>query len=374
VTVDFVESALAALDRKGLRRTLRTIERIEGPYVWIDGKRLVCFCSNDYLGLAQADALRESYAPDGLPAGSGASRLLAGSFESHRELERGIARFKGLPASLMFGSAYMANVGLLTAIADGETTVLSDALNHASIIDGIRLSRGTTKIFEHLRPEAVETALRQSRGRRLIVTESLFSMDGDQAPLDDYWALAERYGAELMVDDTHAFGIAGEGGRGFADSRVRMQVCNLAKAGGALGGFVLGSEGLVELLISRARTFVYTTSLPPVMCRVGARSLELIASAEDRRTRLRELSNRLRTRAAEVGLRVQAAGPIFPIVIGATDRATAAAAALWERGFFLPAIRPPTVPEGTARLRISLTALHEPAHVDSLVDAISEIL
>lgn len=374
VSVDFVEAALADLERAGLRRRLRTIERIEGPHVWIEGRRFLCFCSNDYLGLAQADALREAYTLDALPAGSGASRLLAGSFVAHRDLERKVAAFKGLPAALMFGSAYMANIGLLTAIADADATVVSDALNHASIVDGVRLSRARVEIVEHARPEAVEETLRRTRGRRLVVTESLFSMDGDRAPLDEYRLLAERYGADLVVDDTHAFGIEGDGGRGLADSRVRIQVCNLAKAGGAVGGFVLGSSRLIELLVSRARTFVYTTSLPPPLCRVGERSLELIVAAEDRRARLRALSDRFRFRAAEAGLPTAARGPIFPIVVGETDRAVAAAARLWERGFFLPAIRPPTVPPGTARLRISLTALHEPADVDALVDALAESL
>lgn len=374
VSVDFVEAALAELDRAGLRRRLRTIERIEGPYVWIEGRRFLCFCSNDYLGLAQSDALREAYAPDALPAGAGASRLLAGSFEAHRDLERKVAAFKGLPGALMFGSAYMANIGLLTAVADVQTTILSDALNHASIVDGVRLSRARVEIFEHARVDAVEEALRRTKGRRLIVTESLFSMDGDRAPLHEYRRLAERFGAELVVDDTHAFGIEGDGGRGLADPLVRMQVCNLSKAGGAVGGFVLGSMQLMELLVSRARTFVYTTALPPPLCRVGERSLALLAAAEDRRAKLRALSERFRTRATEAGIRTAAQGPIFPIVVGETERAAAAAGRLWERGFFLPAIRPPTVPAGTARLRVSLTALHEPDHVDALLDALAESL
>jgi 8-amino-7-oxononanoate synthase len=375
MSAEYVLQALADLDRSGLKRSLHAIERIEGPRIWIEGRPLLNFCSNDYLGLSQDPSLREVLRDsDETSFGAGSSRLLSGTLRAHRELEADMAEFKGLAASLLFGSAYMANLGLLTTLAGPETTVISDRLNHASLIDGIRLSKAKVRVFEHARSEAVEKELRGSSGRRLIITESFFGMDGDRAPIEEYRTLAERFEADLVIDDTHALGVFGREGRGLADGRFPIQVCNLSKAAGAIGGFVLGDQPLVDLLVSRARTFIYTTSLPAVICSVGRRALELVRTSDDRRARLKELCEAFVSLARSRGFDPTTEGPVFPIRVGDAGRAIAASRALWDRGFFLPAIRPPTVPEGAARLRVSLTALHEPGDVEALVTAMGEAL
>jgi 8-amino-7-oxononanoate synthase len=343
---------LSELDRAGLRRRFRTIEKAEGPWVVIDGRRLLCFCSNDYLGLSERLEVKERL------EGTGGSRLLCGTRPEHVGLERRMARFKGRPCAMLFNSAYLANMGLMTSIADSTTTVFSDELNHASLIDAIRLSRARVSIYPHADAGALDRSMSDAPGRKIIVTESLFSMDGDPAPLAELADLAGRREAALVIDDTHATGIVGERGRGTALGDA--VVCNLAKAGGMLGGFVLGSEKLIELLTTTARTMVFTTSWPAGLCRAAMRAIDLMEQADEARARLRRNIERL---AAGLGVRPQ--GPIFPIVLG--DRAVPTAERLFDKGFFLPAIRPPTVPEGTARLRISLTALHEPEHIDALL-------
>lgn len=370
-----VDAALAELARSGLKRALRVIERVQGPFVQIEGRRLLCFCSNDYLGLGQHPDLRAALTvEDGEPAGSGASRLLSGTTRAHRSLEERMARLKGMPAALLFNNAYMANLGVMTTVAGPNSIVISDALNHASLIDGIRLSRAKVRIVRHGDLQAVEEALRDTRGHRVIVTETLFSMDGDRAPLEGLIGLARRYEADLVVDDTHAFGLFGERGRGLADDRFPVQVCNLSKAAGWIGGFALGETNFIELLVSRARSFIYTTSLPPAVCRAGIRALDLVEAADDRRSLLRSRSMHFREGLRRLGVPVEVEGPVFPIRLGPTSRALAAGAALWEEGFFLPAIRPPTVPEGTARLRVSISALHDPSHLDALLEALGRIL
>lgn len=358
----YLEERLGGLRRDRLLRRMRLIEKVEGPWVTIEGRRVLCFCSNDYLGLSQS--LQEPVSA----AGTGGSRLLCGTLPEHVELEARMAAFKRAPAALMFNSAYLANIGLISSIADAETVILSDELNHASLIDAIRLSRARTVVYPHRDVEAVRKELRSAPGRRLIVTESLFSMDGDVAPLEDLQRLAREFDAALVVDDTHATGLLGEGGRGspLADA----QVCNLAKSGGLLGGFVLGSRALIDLLTTAARTLVYTTSMPAGVCRAAIRAIDAIESADAARERLRANIRRFAAGLRKRGLASAETGPIFPIVLGKTEAALAAGERLWGRGFFLPAIRPPTVPEGTARLRVSLTALHEPEHVDALLEAL----
>jgi 7-keto-8-aminopelargonate synthetase-like enzyme len=273
----------------------------------------------------------------------------------HVELEERMARFKGAEAALLFNSAYLANLGLITSLADASTTVYSDELNHASLIDAIRLSRAKVVIYPHRDAAALRRMM--TPGRNLIVTESLFSMDGDMAPLDELASLE----AVLIVDDTHATGLLGEKGRG---TTAEVQVCNLAKAGGFMGGFVVGSRKLIDLLTTTARTMVYTTSLPAGVCRAAVEAIDALEAADGARAKLR--------RNIEL-FSPKAASPIIPIVMGTTERALRASERLWEQGFFVPAIRPPTVPEGTARLRVSLTAMHEPEHIESLAKALCQI-
>jgi 8-amino-7-oxononanoate synthase len=351
----FLQERLGRLKQDNLLRRLRIVERVDGPWVTIEGKRRLCFCSNDYLGLSQV--LKE---PEEV-SGTGGSRLLCGTLPEHVELERRMARFKGFEAGLLFNSAYLANLGLISSIADASTTIFSDELNHASLIDAIRLSKAKIEIYPHHDVKALKSRMQQAPGRKIIVTESLFSMDGDYAPMQDLQRLAESMDAVLVVDDTHATGI-------YTEKEVGdVQVCNLAKAGGLLGGFVLGSRALIDLLTTTARTMVYTTSLPAGLCRAGIRAIEALENAHAAREKLRENIRRFAAGLRHKGIPAKEYGPIFPIMVGKTEAALAAAERLWEAGFFLPAIRPPTVPEGTARLRVSITALHEPEHIDSLL-------
>lgn len=361
---EFIQKALAELEAAHLKRELRVIDRIEGPYVTIGGRRLLCFCSNDYLGLAQRLPRPESV------WGTGGSRLLCGTHRKHVELEERFARYKGAEAALLFNSAYVANIGLITSVSSPETVILSDQLNHASLIDAARLSRAKVVVYPHKDVAAVRALLEEHRGWRwkIILTDTFFSMDGDVAPVGDLQRLAREFGAELIVDETHATGVFGPTGRGVSEGMNLVQVANLGKAGGWIGGFVLGSRALRELLITRARTFVYTTSLPPAMCEVGLRAVELLETADDARAKLR---GNIRFFAA--GLGVAPVGPVFSMVLGDTDRALRAGEELWRRGFFAPAIRPPTVPPGTARIRVSLTALHERDHLEALLDVLKRL-
>lgn len=360
-----IAERLAALETNGLLRTLRPFRAVAGPVVEIEGKRVVQFGSSDYLGLS-----RRIEAP-GSWAGTGGSRLLCGTTSAHLELEQEFAEFKGFESALFFGSAYLANLGLLSAVADRETTVLSDERNHASLIDGIRLSRAQVRIYPHRSVAAVRDLLRQTPGRCLVVTEHLFSMDGDRAPLAELAKECAEHGAELIVDDTHAVGILGPDGRGAGEGFA--QVANLAKAGGFFGGFVVGSRSLIRLMISTSRPFLYTTALPEGVCRAALASLGLLQAAGAERKKLWDNCARFASALGRLGFGRAPEGPIFPVVLGDAGRALAASRHLFEEGFFVPAIRPPTVPPGGARLRISLTALHSPEHLDALVDALQRL-
>lgn len=360
----FIQKALAELEAEHLRRELRVIDRLEGPFVTIGGRRLLCFCSNDYLGLAP------QLPPPRAVGGSGGSRLLCGTYRTHVELEERFARYKRAEAALLFNSAYAANIGLITSICSPETVLLSDQLNHASLIDAARLSRAKVVVYPHNDVDSVRRLLTEHRGWRwkIIVTETFFSMDGDLAPVGELQRLAREFDADLIVDETHATGVLGPTGRGVSEGMNLVEVANLGKAGGWIGGFVVGSRPLRELLISRARTFVYTTSLPPSVCEVGLRAVELLETSDAARAKLWD---NIRFFAAGMGR--TPAGPVFSIVLGDTNRTLRAGEELWRRGFFAPAIRPPTVPPGTARIRVSLTALHEREHLEALLDALKRL-
>jgi 8-amino-7-oxononanoate synthase len=355
---EYVRSELETLRRSQLVREPRVIEGIHGPFVTVDGREVLSFCSNDYLGLGQdprlAAAAGEAAAEFGW--GSGSARTMSGTTRWHAALEEAIAGFKGLPAALFFPSGYMANLALVTTLADRQTTVLSDELNHASLIDGCRLSRAKVEVYPHRDAGAVERLLRSAGGRKFILTDTVFSMDGDLAPLEALRGL----GADLVVDDVHGLGVFGPEGRGTLD--VPVQSGNLAKAAGGVGGFVAGSRDLIELIRSRGRSFLFTTAPPPAVCAAGIEALALVRKADDRRRRLWE---NIRLLGAQ--------SPIRTIVLGSNERALEASRALFERGFFVPAIRPPTVAPGTARLRVSVTAMHEREHVEALVDALGKL-
>jgi len=367
---------LAELAAQGLARALR-------PAAGID------FSSNDYLGLARDPALRGALLarlaalPPGEPLGAPASRLLRGHTSLHAALERRLAAWKGTEAALLFPSGYQANVGLLGALVGPRDRALSDALNHASLIDGLRLAGCRRMIFPHLDLEALERELARPHpeGRTWLVTESLFSMEGDAAPLDRYAELASRHGAELIVDDAHAAGLYGEArGSGLCEAfgverRVAAVVSTLGKAVGLAGAFVAGPRVLVEYLVNRCRPFVFTTAAPPLLLLAVDAALDRMAAEPERRRRTLALAERLRRRLAALGLeRPPGSGPIVPLRLGDNARALAAAERLAALGFDVRAIRPPTVPPGTARLRVSVHADHTEAEIDALAAALAGVV
>jgi 8-amino-7-oxononanoate synthase len=342
---------------------------------------LLSFCSNDYLGLASHPevlaaavdaAQREGF-------GAGAARLVAGDLPSHRALETDLATFLARPAALLFPTGYQANLGLVTALAGPSDLVVSDAANHASLIDGCRLSRATVAIYVHADPASAGEALARPGNfrRRLLVTESLFSMDGDAAPLADLADLATAHDAVFVVDEAHALGTAGPAGRGLcaaAGVSPDVLIGTLGKAFGAAGGFVTGAASLRDYLVNRARTFIFTTAGPPAVAAAARAALRLAAGPDGDRRRDRLRSRQDRLVAALAGRAAATPGPILPIVLGDDSRALEAAAGLRRRGIFVPAIRPPTVPDGTARLRLTFSSEHTDAEVDALATALGEVL
>jgi 8-amino-7-oxononanoate synthase len=379
-----LEAELAALSAIDRRRSCPEAAGASRVHPDLRGRPMLSFCSNDYLGLASHPALAAAAADAAARDGSGASasRLVAGDLPAHRHLESTLARFLERPAALAFPSGYQANLAVLTALAGREDLIVSDALNHASLVDGCRLSRARVAIFPHGDARAAHRLL--SAGgrfrRRLLVTESLFSMDGDAAPLAPLAEAASATDSVLVVDEAHAFGVLGPGGRGLcaaAGVAPDVLIATLGKAVGAAGGFVAGSAALRDILVNRARTFIFTTALPPPVAAAAEAGLRLLAGPEGDARRALLAERRHSLGQALVDLRAVPAlprGPIVPVLLGSEARALAAAAALNERGIFIPAIRPPTVPPGTSRLRITLSAAHEPADVARLIATLAEVL
>ena len=373
---------LAEIESQGLRRTRRLLESPQGARVTVDGRDYVAFCSNDYLGLAShprlIEAARQGAARYGV--GAGASHLILGHSTAHHELEKRLAAFAGFPRALLFSTGYLANIGAVTALVGREDAVFADRLNHASLNDAVLLSRAAFKRYPHLDLTVLERLLAGSKARRrLIVTDAVFSMDGDIAPVRELVALAERYDAWLLLDDAHGFGVLGPGGRGtlarFEVSSPRViYMATLGKAAGVSGAFVAGEAEVVETLVQRARAYIYTTATPPLLAHALLESLELIRCEEWRRDRLRELVRHLKARLTARRWRLAPSETaIQPLIIGANAEAVAVAEALARGGLLVPAIRPPTVPAGTARLRISLSAAHVPDDVERLVAALNAL-
>ncbi|MCU0685811.1 MAG: 8-amino-7-oxononanoate synthase [Polyangiaceae bacterium] len=362
--------ALGRLEREGLLRERRAVP--PGALV---------LCSNDYLGLARSSgnaALAAASLPD---TGAGASRLVSGERPEHGALERDIATWLDVPAALAFASGYAANVGLLSALAGPGDVVVSDALNHASIVDGCRLSRARLAVVAHRDAAAVERALAEHRaegGRRYVVTESYFSMDGDSPDLPALRRIADAYGAALLVDEAHAVGVFGPDGRGLAAAqgvRPDALVGTFGKALGAQGAFVAGSAELIAWLWNRARPFVFSTGLSPLLAAHVRRNVALVRHANPQRARLAALAERLRAALRSFGYRLPDAshGPVVPVLVGPSRAALELSAALAERGFWAPAIRPPTVPEGSARLRLTLYADLGEADLERAIEALREV-
>ncbi len=383
-----LQQQLTQLGEQHLLRRRRTVSTPHAARLTADGQPLHAFCSNDYLGLA-ADArvvaaLREGAKRYG--AGSGASHLISGHSQAHAALEERLADFMSPciadAAALYFSTGYMANLAVLSALAGKGAEIFSEELNHASLIDGARLSRAAIRIYPHRDLAALATMLSASTAQdKLVVTDSVFSMDGNIAPLAELLALCERHGAWLVVDDAHGFGVLGENGRGMLEqlalsSPQLVYIGTLGKAAGVAGAFVGAHATVVEWLVQRARPYIYTTAAPPAVAHALLTSLDIIGSDEgrQRRAQLRQLIGRLRERLAlKRWSPLPSDTPIQPVIIGDNAQTMAAGAALLARGFWVGAIRPPTVPQGTSRLRITLSAAHTLAQVDALAEALNDI-
>lgn len=384
----------------GLARRRRVIDGPHGVVIRADGRRCINFCSNDYLGLAADRRLAEAAARalSECGTGSGAAALVSGCNRHHVALEQELAEFVGRPRALLFSNGWAANLGVLRALLDRGSVLVADELNHASLIDGGRLSGARYLRAGHADPAVfaaqLDAALALADGQPgrglpvLAVTDAVFSMDGDVAPLRELLALCRRRGVPLMVDDAHGFGVLGPQGRGTPAALgldahgPEVLVATLGKALGCAGAFVAGSEDLVELLVNRARTFVFSTAMPPVIAAAARAALGILRKEHERLARLHANIAHLRRGAAERGIRLGPPGsdgpplpptPIHALVIGDARRTMALSEALLARGFWVAGIRPPTVPQGTSRLRITVSAAHEPAQIDALLDAIAEL-
>jgi 8-amino-7-oxononanoate synthase len=370
---EWIGQELAKLRDKSLDRRLCVFQE-GGGKIKIDGRTFLNFSSNDYLGLARHPEVKSASLRylESFGCGATASRLVTGTLEPYRELERAIACLKGYPASLVFGSGFLTNAGVITSLVGRDDHVFADKLAHASIIDGIILSRANLKRFHHNDPDHLKVLLQKcpGTGRRLIATESVFSMDGDIAPLTEIASLAVEHGAMVMVDEAHATGVFGPGGSGLIrqynlEDRVNVSMGTLSKALGGYGGFVACSPGLRELLINRARSIIYTTGLPPAVVGSALGALAVVEKSGDAGAELLRRAAAFRGRLRQAGLETLGSeSQIIPVLIGDNARTLAIAGRLKEKGILAVAIRPPTVPEGTARLRLSVTLDHTPQDLE----------
>ena len=381
-----IGAELRELTEANLRRGLRTVEGMQGPTMRHGGRTLVNLSSNNYLGLAGYPAIIEASVEAARTAGASgaASPLISGHMAAHEELARALAAFKRKDAALVFGSGFLANLGLITALAGEGDAVFSDALNHASIVDGCRLSRAQVHIYRHRNVNHLEDSLKKasSARRKLIVTDGVFSMDGDLAPLPGICELARKYNAMLVVDDAHGTGVIGEGGRGSGayygvEEGVSVSMGTLGKALASYGAFACADSEVVDYLINKARPYIYSTSPPPAVAAASRAAVRIAEGAEGERRRenLANLCARFRAGLRFIGVRLNepppgAEIPIFPIIIKDTEKTLALAECLMEAGVYLLAIRPPTVPEGTSRLRATLMATHTEAQIDRTLDAL----
>ncbi len=383
---EVLEDELVALQAAGLRRTLRAVQERRAGTVLFQGERIADFASNDYLGLASdprvARAANAVLQAEG--TGAGAARLISGNHPVHETLERELARFKQCDAALLFPSGYMVNVGVIPALVGAEDVIYSDALNHASLVDGCRLSGATVRVFAHADVEALRRALEADRSlfrRALIVVEGIFSVDGDLFPLDALAPLAREFGAWTYVDDAHGTGVLGASGRGTLEhfgvsGQLDIVVGTLGKALGTSGAFVAGSHSLIEFLTSRARSFIFTTGTPPALAAATLEALRLAQVEGWRRDSVRERARRLRTRLGEGGREIAGIedGHIVPILVGDPNRTMQVVVDMRRRGFLIGGVRPPTVAPGTSRLRVSVSAVHAPELVDSLAANLLDVL
>ncbi|MDO6823209.1 8-amino-7-oxononanoate synthase [Marinobacter sp. 1_MG-2023] len=365
----------------GLYRTRRRISGPQKPVLTSNGKQLLSFCSNDYLGLANhpssIEALRNALPETGL--GGAASHLICGHHDAHHLLEERLAAFTSRSSALFFSTGYMANMGVISALAGRGDTIFSDRLNHASIIDGCVLSRAKVRRYAHRDVSSLATMLAETSGHKLVVTDGVFSMDGDVAPLVELSSVCREHGALLVVDDAHGFGVLGPHGQGslaefgLSEENVPILIGTLGKAAGTSGAFVAGPALLMDYLVQKARTYIYTTAMPPALALATCANLDLIEQGDERRTHLQSLIGRFRKEAVGLGYELMPSyTPIQPIMIGDNHVALALSQALEERGLLVTAIRPPTVPEGEARLRVTFSADHSCGDLDYLMQALWE--
>lgn len=380
---DFIATELTEIRRDGLFRQLRQVEGEQGPYILLDGREVLNLSSNNYLGLANHPALRTAAreALEHYGCGSGASRLISGNTTLHGKLEERLARLKGTEAALVFNSGFQANLGILSTLVGDGDVIFSDALNHASIIDGCRLSRAQIMVYPHLDLNTLESSLAGApqKSRKLIVTETVFSMDGDIAPLGQIVDLAERQGAMVMVDEAHATGVFGPSGGGVVEEmelseRVLVQMGTLGKALGGFGAYVAGSRDLIELLINRCRSFIFTTSLPPVVIAMAIAAIDLLKKEPEKRLALWRNTQILKDGLKFLGFSLgRTSSQILPLRIGDAQECMRFAQALLEKGVYAQGIRPPTVPPGTSRLRITPIATHTQEQLEQALDTFKEI-
>jgi glycine C-acetyltransferase len=376
---------LEQLRAAGLHRTLREVSGSQGPRVTLAGREVLLLCSNNYLGLADHPALKEAAlrAVERFGTGSGAARLVSGSMELHTVLEERLAHFKGTEAALLFNAGYAANLGILSALAGRDDAVFSDRLNHASIVDGILLSRAKLVRYPHNDTSALRRLLAETpvQGRRIIVSDGVFSMDGDLAPLGELATLKKEFGALLVVDDAHGTGVLGAGGRGSVEAcgvaaEVDIQMGTLGKALGSFGAYAAASRELVDWLVNRARSFIFSTSLPPAVLAASLAAVDLVESPEGAELRQAVLakSARFRELLREAGCdTLGSATPIVPVRVGGAAATMEFSRRLLEAGIFVQGIRPPTVPAGTCRLRCTVMATHADADLDGAAAAIVRI-
>ncbi len=376
-----IESALGEIRDRGLYRRMRMISGPQGPRVLLDGRPVLLLCSNNYLGLADHPRVREAAAEAAMRygAGAGASRLVSGNMRIHRRLEERLADFKGYEAALLFGSGFLANTGVVQALAKPGEVVFSDALNHASIVDGCRLAGAETFVYDHGDVDHLAWGLREAEGRgSLIVTDGVFSMDGDVAPLTEIVELARRFDARVMVDDAHGTGTIGPDGRGSVaaaglEDEVDVLVGTLGKSLGSYGAYVCCDRPMAKYLVNTARTLIFSTALAPPQVAAAMAALELLREEPRRVERLQRNSRILRDALADEGLPTGSSDtPIVPVIVGDADAAVAASERALERGVFAQAIRPPTVPDGSSRLRLTVMASHTKAELREAAEVVAK--
>jgi 8-amino-7-oxononanoate synthase len=368
---------------QGLYRSRRVITSPQGIKLDIDGKQVINFCSNDYLGLANHSEVVKAFkaGADHYGVGSGSAHLICGHSAAHHALEEELAEFTGRDRALLFSTGYMANIGVISALLGRGDSVFEDRLNHASLLEGGLLSGARFKRYAHADVANLNTKIKSASGHKLIVTDGVFSMDGDFAPLAELALTAKKHGAWLMIDDAHGLGVIGEHGGGIIEhyglsqNEVPVLMGTLGKGLGTSGAFVAGSDDLIEMLIQKARTYIYTTALPAAIAQATRASLKIMIAEDWRRDKLRKLVEHFRLGSEQLGLTlIPSSSPIQPILIGDSHAAVNISEALLKSGFLVSAIRPPTVARGSARLRVTFSALHEPQHIDQLLDALEQTL